>query len=332
MKKGRLKTERIRKPDSEPSRNHRLEIVIRTGLISLAALIVFITLLKIVSVSIEIPELTRIIVSCLFFGSTFGLSYHAEIRRIRKTMAEAKSLSDMACRTCSLDTAIQNVFDIVIAIDSERRITLLNRAAETATGWTLACAKGRPLEEILRLEALHDNRKLSLSTNAAGRKLKIVSSTGKISRVEESCTNLVGPDGGPAGTVFIYHDITDIIRSLELEDFGKIGTIQYTIDGSIKTINSACLTIFELNDAFTSPSEVIGRRLSDLVLYSSSYRQVQRDILRHEFLHDYEYSIITLMGNVRWLRQDSSIAIDSTTGEKIVKVIIRDITDRRTPN
>src|ERR1051326_1608669 len=50
-----------------------------------------------------------------------------------------------------LAVTLRSIGDGVITTDAEGRITLLNQAAETLTGWTQAEAAGRPLDEVFQL-------------------------------------------------------------------------------------------------------------------------------------------------------------------------------------
>lgn len=50
-----------------------------------------------------------------------------------------------------MQSVVQSMDESVIAVDAEGRVTLMNPAAETLTGWTQAEAVGEPASDVLVL-------------------------------------------------------------------------------------------------------------------------------------------------------------------------------------
>ncbi|WP_395736888.1 PAS domain S-box protein [Prosthecobacter sp.] len=69
-----------------------------------------------------------------------------------RDVTEQKNAADLLrAREEKLAVTLNSIGDAVLATDAQRRITRLNLIAERLTGWTLAEAKGRPVEEVFRI-------------------------------------------------------------------------------------------------------------------------------------------------------------------------------------
>jgi PAS domain S-box-containing protein len=78
---------------------------------------------------------------CDKFGTTPGMDKNTTPSLSESLLGDGEFLA----------ITLRSIIDAVISIDSERRVILLNQAAEALTGWNLAEAAGKPVEEILRL-------------------------------------------------------------------------------------------------------------------------------------------------------------------------------------
>jgi PAS domain S-box-containing protein len=132
-----------------------------------------------------------------------------------------------------------------------------------------------------------------------------------------------------AGVVMIYKDITPHKMADEAFNFAGIGILQYNIDGIIKQFDDGCLRIFDLQNRYPDPIEVIGKSIYDLTVYSESFRAAQKKILKDDKVRHLVYRFTTLTGNRRWILHNSRFAADPRTGEKTIQAIIRDITVRK---
>src|SRR3990167_2279763 len=68
--------------------------------------------------------------------------------------------------------------DGLVATDSDGRITRMNPAAESLTGWTLAEALGRPLPEILKVVDAVTRAPVELSVGTFPEHARLISRTG----------------------------------------------------------------------------------------------------------------------------------------------------------
>ncbi len=130
----------------------------------------------------------------------------------RKVVEEALFI-EKECRQITLDS----VGDAVLFTDSSGRVTSLNLAAESMTGWSRDEAFGRPLAEIFKViegttrlpvqdpvkAALARNRMAKLNGNCI-----LVRRDGFESAVEDSATPIHDRAGNVTGAVIIFHDVS----------------------------------------------------------------------------------------------------------------------------
>src|SRR5262249_53800525 len=62
-----------------------------------------------------------------------------------------RSIDALARNRDEISTVLQSISEAVIATDREGHVTFMNRAAEAMTGWKLAGALGKPVNEVLSL-------------------------------------------------------------------------------------------------------------------------------------------------------------------------------------
>ena len=107
--------------------------------------------------------------------------------------------------------------DAVVSSDADGRITYLNGVAEAMTGWTLAAAAERPVEEVLRLiesttrarvrnpmaVALRDKMTVGLTANCV-----LIGRDGKETFIEDSAAPIYDRWGQLTGAVMVFHDVS----------------------------------------------------------------------------------------------------------------------------
>lgn len=110
-----------------------------------------------------------------------------------------------------------NIFEGIISVDLQSRITYMNPSAEALTGWTFDEAKGRPLNEVLHL--LHDETGETLQ-NPVERVLRegivvglgnhtlLRSKNGNIFPIADSAAPILGPQKEILGVVLVFKDQT----------------------------------------------------------------------------------------------------------------------------
>jgi signal transduction histidine kinase/CheY-like chemotaxis protein len=104
-----------------------------------------------------------------------------------------------------LDTILSSISDAVIATDNDRRITFLNRSAETLLGWKPERARGRLLSDVLKITGQMEGFQLfTLGDNAIP--------------VELVETPVLGGNGEAKGYVTVARDVSERLRAQEAHE------------------------------------------------------------------------------------------------------------------
>jgi diguanylate cyclase (GGDEF)-like protein/PAS domain S-box-containing protein len=112
---------------------------------------------------------------------------------------------------------LNSIGDAVVSTDVAGRVTYLNLTAESLTGWTLAEAVGRSLEEIFRIVdattrealpnpmalAIQENKSVALSPNCV-----LVRRDGVEAAIEDSAAPIHDRGGAVTGAVMVFHDVS----------------------------------------------------------------------------------------------------------------------------
>jgi PAS domain S-box-containing protein len=116
-----------------------------------------------------------------------------------------------------LRTTLASIGDAVIATDTTGRVTLLNKVAQTLTGWKEQEAAGKPLEDVFRI--VNEQTRQTVE-NPAARALRegtivglanhtlLLSKEGKELPIDDSAAPIRNAEGNVAGVVLVFRDVT----------------------------------------------------------------------------------------------------------------------------
>jgi len=116
-----------------------------------------------------------------------------------------------------LSVTLRSIGDAVIATDTEGRVTLLNRIAESLTGWTQSEALGKRLDEIFRIvnqdtgaPAENPVRKVLAQGGVVGlaNHTALISRDGRRIAIADSAAPVRAVTGGILGVVLVFRDVT----------------------------------------------------------------------------------------------------------------------------
>jgi PAS domain S-box-containing protein len=152
-----------------------------------------------------------------------------------------------------LSITLQSIADAVIATDAQGRITLMNPAAEEATGHKFTSAAGLPVESVFKIVN-------EISRTTVDSPVKKVLERGQVAELAED-TVLLRPDGtaiaiedsaaairdargDTVGAVLVFRDVTEsrflqkaLIRSEKLETASKLGaTIAHETNNPLEAL------------------------------------------------------------------------------------------------
>ncbi|MGC9365379.1 MAG: PAS domain-containing hybrid sensor histidine kinase/response regulator [Fidelibacterota bacterium] len=148
---------------------------------------------------------------------------------------------------------LQNVFDAIIASDTDDRIQVWNKAAERIYGWKTKDVVGQKFHDVLRPEYFYQSReKVMASINKDGiwsGEIIHHNKDGKIIHIQSTISSLKDTAGNFTGLVSINHDITEKKQAEEAlrESERFLKAIFTSIQDGISVLNPD-LTIRYVND------------------------------------------------------------------------------------
>jgi diguanylate cyclase (GGDEF)-like protein/PAS domain S-box-containing protein len=134
-----------------------------------------------------------------------------DITRLKSVEAQ------LAAEKERLRVTLQSIGDGVISIDSKSRITFMNPTAEEMTGWTIAEAQGRRLEQVFSIVEEGTGR---IATSPVARCLEdgmvtyldedvvLIGRHAERRDIQSSASPLKTPEGDVLGAVLVFQDVT----------------------------------------------------------------------------------------------------------------------------
>jgi HD-GYP domain-containing protein (c-di-GMP phosphodiesterase class II) len=118
------------------------------------------------------------------------------------------------------------------------------------------------------------------------------------------------------------------IRKEALE-ISNIGLYRYKMDGTVLFMDWGSMHIFDLDQVYPDPSQIIGKNISDLFIYIQPKYSLREAVVKNGRVRNLEYPFRTLTGLNKWILHDSYLAKDSATGEDVIQAIVQDITAQK---
>jgi len=116
-----------------------------------------------------------------------------------------------------LAVTLHSIGDGVIATDAEARVTLLNTEAQQLTGWTMAEALGRPIDEVFHI-VNQETRKPTIipvadallhgTVQGLANHTVLIARDGSEHAIADSCAPIRNGDGRVVGAVLVFRDVT----------------------------------------------------------------------------------------------------------------------------
>lgn len=140
------------------------------------------------------------------------------VAKVARDITEQKRLArELAAQQEYFRVTLSSIGDGVIASDEQGRVTFLNPAAETLTGWNSSDAEGRSLPEVF--EIVHEQTGLPVEnpaygalrsgqSNALGKTAVLVSRDGTRRPIADSAAPIRDASGHAVGAVLVFRDVT----------------------------------------------------------------------------------------------------------------------------
>lgn len=240
-----------------------------------------------------------------------------------------------------LRITLASIGDAVISTDADGRITLMNRVAESLTGWSQADAIGRPLPEVFQVVSERTRQPVenpALRALSQGTIVGLANHTILIARdgselpIDDSAAPIHDGNGSTVGVVLVFRDITerkqaekDQARLAAIVESSDDAILSKSLDGTILSWNTAAERLFGY-----TPPEAIGKNIT-LIIPSERLdeeRMILERLCRGERIDHFETVRVAKDG--RRIHISLTISpIRSTDGQIIgASKIARDITKR----
>nr|WP_193988266.1 EAL domain-containing protein [Lelliottia steviae] len=143
---------------------------------------------------------------------------HIKIRSQEKALQLTQA--ELFAEKEQLRITIDSIADAVISTDKNANIVYMNPVAQRLTGWSQTAAKGRYIEEVMKLVdattkvpsinplvvALNENRPVAMALNT-----QLTSKQGVEHRVEDSAAPILDRNKNQCGAVMVFQDVSEAL-------------------------------------------------------------------------------------------------------------------------
>jgi diguanylate cyclase (GGDEF)-like protein/PAS domain S-box-containing protein len=185
-----------------------------------------------------------------------------------------------------LQITLESIADGVICTDESGNITIMNPAAESMTGWKLAQATGRPIEEVLHLAnpdgdvAVHSPVRECLAFNKVSHLQEgaiLLALDGARRDIQDSVAPIRTADGQMIGSILVFQDITalrTIQREVEFHTTHDALTLlpdrkqfESLLEDTIRRVtDTGCVVCFLDLDRFKVVNDTAGHAAGDVLI------------------------------------------------------------------
>lgn len=215
-------------------------------------------------------ELVSLFVSAIFVGIFMALftlhRAHSISASYLRRIAEITERSDQLFESQQwFKTTLESIGDAVIACNNRGGVTFMNAVSEKLTGWTLADAKGRPLEKVFRIVNEETREKVE-NPVAKVRRLKhvvglanhtvLIARDGREYMIDDSAAPIMSGAGKMIGVVLVFRDITEerrietaLVASEKLAVAGRLAaSIAHEIHNPLDSVANLHYLLEQEND------------------------------------------------------------------------------------
>jgi PAS domain S-box-containing protein len=279
-------------------------------------------------------------------GAIIGVS------KIVRDISEQKRLArELAAQQEWFRVTLGSIGDAVIASDPDGRVTYMNSAAQTLTGWTVADASGRALADVFHI--MNEKTRLTVENPAAlvmrsGHIVGLANHTVLIDRdgtehpIADSAAPIHDATGRIMGVVLVFRDITEDRRAEEaiaeqrewfettLESIGD-AVIATDVQGRVEFMNPIAehLTGWRLSDASGRNCDEVFRIVNEDSRRTTE-NPVTRVLAEGTIVGLANHTVLIAADGTERPIDDSGAPIRSREGRIVgVVLVFRDVSERR---
>lgn len=309
--------------------------------------------------------LFTIIVNASLFALLFSVSFayliyratqqrlknlvHLETQHLLEIQQETNNQLQQAMLTLQiseekLSVTLNSIGDAVIATDAEGCVTLLNPLAEQLTGWTLAEAKGRPVDEIFHIINKETRQPAAIpvkKTLAQGTIQGLANHTVLISRhggecdIADSCAPIRDRYAQVLGAVLVFRDVTEeyaIQQALRDQQFYTRSLLESSIDALMATDPLGMITdVNQQMEALTdcTRDELIGTPFRNYFINPELAEASIKQVLNENKINNFELTVCAKNGKETVMSYNASTIYDRDGKLQGVFAAARDISEQQ---
>lgn len=228
-----------------------------------------------------------------------------------------------------LETTLHSIGDAVLVVDRNKSVAFLNPVAEQMTGWKLAEARGRSMEEVFKIvneetrkptenpveRVFREGRVVGLANHTV-----LIARDGKESMIEDSAAPIVmAGENNPTGVVLVFRDVTSKYQAeakikeseerLQLAlSSAKMGTFHVNLKTNKVTTSPELAKILGLDEYTDNVFDSI-----DKMIHPEDREKTNRlfkEAVEKQIPYENEYRIIQKSGLVKWIMSRATVVLD----------------------
>lgn len=153
------------------------------------------------------------------------------------------------------ETLVQSLPQGIVTIEESGKIVFLNRSAEQITGWRMAEASGKSINQVLPLAAGKEQFLERLTEASAIAPIHALNRQGRDVMLAITTASLALPDGAPAQTVLVIRDVTTEDAAQRLRSY-FLANISHEFRTPLSALKASVELLLEGVEGFT-PDETL---------------------------------------------------------------------------
>ncbi len=236
----------------------------------------------------------------------------ADLIIIRDISERKQKEQALAIEKEKLQVTLNSIGDGVIATDIEGKIILINKVAESLTGWSRNEALGKPLNNVLYIKNFNDHTQNENMIESTFRsetsyfidKAILVHKDGSTKVISDSISPIYDSEGNVTGFVLVFRDITEKLKIeselAKAQRIESIGVLAGGIAHDFNNILTAIMGNISLARMYINPKDKIYERLIEaenaserakrlaqrLLTFSSGGAPIMKTIAMEQILRD----------------------------------------------